>query len=264
MATMMVGDAALYYRELGTGTPLLLIHGTGGRADDFDGAIEVLAGVHRVIVYDRRGHARSNTKPAAVKGYLKQQAEDAAALLQRLGTGPAAIVGWSMGGLIALCLALEHPQLVSRLVVCEPPFHTVKHMPLRSVAPFLKALFLSAIGCKRAAVATFLRMTLRGPNGDSAFDGLDDDKRRAVLENAEILLHELKTGTGEELTAERLKQLQCPITAIVGEETNRLFSDAMQRLSEILPQMRVTRVPDAGHLLVLSHAATFARLALQQ
>jgi pimeloyl-ACP methyl ester carboxylesterase len=76
-------------------------------------------------------------------------------------------------------------------------------------------------------------------------------------------LHELKTGTGEEITAERLQQLHCPISAIVGAETHRLFSDAMHRLSGMLPQMQVTRVPEADHLLVLSHPATFARLALQ-
>jgi pimeloyl-ACP methyl ester carboxylesterase len=136
-------------------------------------------------------------------------------------------------------------------------------MPLSSVAPFLKALLLSAIGCKRAAVTAFLRMTLRGPDGASTYDSLDDETRQAVLENADILLHELKTGTGEEITAERLKQLHCPISAIVGEQTHRLFTEAVQRLSGMLPQMRVTHVPAAGHLLVLSHPATFAQLALQ-
>jgi len=263
MPTLDVGDTALFYRETGTGSPLLLIHGAGAHADLFDGVVQTLAQQHRVIAYDRRGHSRSGSKPAGVKGYLKRQAQDAAALLSGLDAAPAIVVGWSVGGLIGLCLALEHPDLVTRLVVCEPPLHAAKHMPPSNIGPFLKVQFLSAIGRKRQAAIVFVRMMLARPDGSNGYDSLDHTLREGVLVNAATLLHELKTGTGEELTAERLRDLRCPISAILGGDTSSVLSDATARLRAMLPQMRVERISGAGHISFMTHPADFARLALQ-
>jgi pimeloyl-ACP methyl ester carboxylesterase len=263
MATVDVGGTAIYYRESGAGSPLLLIHGAGAHADLFDGAVQTLAQHHRVIVYDRRGHSRSGSQPASIKGYLKCQADDAAVLLRSLGATPAIVVGWSMGGVIGLCLALEHPDLVARLVVCEPPLHAMKHMPRSNLGPFLKVQFLSAIGRKRAAAVTFVRTLLARPDGSNSYDSLDQSLREGVLVNAATLLHELKTGTGEELTAERVRELRCPISAILGGDTTSVFTDATARLRELLPHMRVERISGAGHISVMTHPADFARLALQ-
>jgi len=263
MATIGIGDATLYYKETGSGSPLLLIHGAGAHADLFDGAVQTLAQHHRVIVYDRRGHSRSGSKPAALKGYLKRQAEDAAALLRGLGAAPATVVGWSMGGVIGLCLALEHPELVSRLVLNDAPLHASKHIPPSNIWPFLKTQFLAAIGRKKAAAITFLRMMLVQPDGSNGYDKLDDATLEGVLANVETLLHEIKTGTGEELTSERIRALRCPISAILGGDTPSVFSDATGRLRELLPQMQVARIPNAGHIAVMTHPTDFARLALQ-
>jgi pimeloyl-ACP methyl ester carboxylesterase len=263
MPTIDTGGASLYYRETGEGSPVLLIHGAGAHADLFGGAAQALSKHHRVIVYDRRGHSRSGSRPAAVKGYLRQQAEDAAALLRALNAAPATVIGWSMGGVIALCLALEQPALVTRLVVCEPPLHASKHAPLSSMGPFLKAQLLAAIGRKREAAAIFLRMLLVRPDGSNAYNSLDAATREGVLENATTLLHELKTGTGEELTPERIRGLRCPITAILGADTSPVFADATRRLQSLLPQMQVSRIDGAGHISVLTHPQAFARLALQ-
>ena len=263
MATLGVGDATIYYREVGTGSPLLLIHGAGAHADLFDGVVQPLAEHHRVIAYDRRGHSRSSSKPAALEGYLRRQAEDAAALLRGISAAPATVVGWSMGGIIGLYLALEHPELVTRLVVSEPPLHASKHLPPSALWPFLKTQFLAAIGRKRAAAITFLRMMLVQPDGTNGYDNVDDATREGVLSNVETLLHELKTGTGEELTAERIRELRCPISAILGEDTPSVFVEATARLQRMLPQMRIARISGAGHIAVMTHAEDFARLALQ-
>jgi len=263
MATIGVGDASLYYRETGTGGPLLLIHGSGGHADLFDRVVPALAEQHRVIVYDRRGHSRSGAKRAPIQGHLKRQADDAAELLRSLGAAPATVIGWSSGGVIALCLALEHPELVTRLIVCEPPLHASKHVPASSIWPFLKTQLLAAIGRKREAMATVFRMLLAEPDGSNGYDKLDDALREGILVNAEILLHEFKTGTGEELTPERIAKLRCPISAILGEATAPVFAAATQRLLEMLPQMRVERIPGANHLCVMTHPADFTRAALQ-
>jgi len=222
----------------------------------------LLSAHHRVIVYDRRGYSRSGSEPSPIRGYLEKQAEDAAMLLQGLNAIPATVVGWSMGGVIALLLALAHPELISRLVVCEPPLHVTKHMPLANLLPFAKAMLLSAIGRQRQAAATFLRMSLAKPDGSNGYDGLDAATREGILVNAATLLHELKTGSGEELTPQRLQALRCPISAIIGDQTGSVFVDATERLSKMLPQMPIVRVPGAGHLIVMTHGEEFAREVL--
>jgi pimeloyl-ACP methyl ester carboxylesterase len=263
MAKIWIGDESLYYSEAGTGSPLLLIHGTGAHAHVFDAALPLLAEQHRVIVYDRRGYGRSGSRAAPRQGYLKHQADDAAALLRGLNATPATVVGWSMGAVIGLCLASEYPECVSRLVVFEPPLHASKHMVASSLVPFVKAMVCSALGRKQAAIATFLRMSLARRDGSSGYDDLDAATRAHFLANADTMLHELKTGTGEELTPEKLRTLRCPVDAIIGSESSAVFGEATERLAELLPQMQVLRAAGADHLLVLSRPADFARLALQ-
>lgn len=75
---------------------------------------------HRVISYDRRGFGRSPGPPASRKA---DHVAAAAALLEELDAEPAAALGWSAGGVVALGLAVERPDLVSALILVEsdPP-----------------------------------------------------------------------------------------------------------------------------------------------
>jgi len=102
----------LFWLDTGTGRPLVLLH--GGFADHrmWDAQLPALASRYRVIAPDARGHGRSAnaTEPFRL-------ADDLAALLRHLDTGPAILVGVSMGASIAVDTALEHPELVSAVVV---------------------------------------------------------------------------------------------------------------------------------------------------
>jgi pimeloyl-ACP methyl ester carboxylesterase len=105
-------DGPLAYREVGTGPPLVLLHGGFTDHRMWDDLVPLLAVGHRVIAPDARGHGRSAnaTKPF-------RPTDDLAALLRHLDTGPAVLVGMSMGGATAVDTALEHPDLVRALVV---------------------------------------------------------------------------------------------------------------------------------------------------
>ncbi|OKH93399.1 alpha/beta hydrolase [Streptomyces uncialis] len=102
----------LFWLDTGTGRPLVLLH--GGFLDHrmWNDQIPALAARYRIIAPDARGHGRSAnaTEPFRHTDVL-------AALLRHLGTGPAILVGVSMGGSIAVDTALEHPELVSAVVV---------------------------------------------------------------------------------------------------------------------------------------------------
>src|SRR5262245_6100542 len=180
MALIQAGGIELYYREEGKGSPLLLIHGTGGHADAFDKVIAPLAESHRVIAYDRRAFTRSVGAPHPKEGYFSHHAGDAVALLRALHATPAAELGWSGGALLWLPHGIEHPAAVSWLTLYEPPLHAGKHMSLRLLPRFLAILALGSLGRKRAAAERFFRLALEEKGGADVFARLDEKTRESL------------------------------------------------------------------------------------
>lgn len=108
------------YLEKGQGEPLLLIHGVGLNAEAWGPQLEALSDTHRVIAMDMPGHGQSAPPPASAD--LSHYVAQAVALLDALGIGAANVAGHSMGGLVAIGLALEHPRRVLRLGVLNSVF----------------------------------------------------------------------------------------------------------------------------------------------
>jgi 3-oxoadipate enol-lactonase len=115
MPYAQVGDIKLYYEVHGDGPPVVLVPGLGSDTRLFFNVVPLLATLHQVIVLDPRGGGQSD-KPSG--GYsIEQMAEDVAGLFGTLGIARADVVGYSMGGKIALQLAASHPELVDHLVL---------------------------------------------------------------------------------------------------------------------------------------------------
>jgi pimeloyl-ACP methyl ester carboxylesterase len=109
----------LHYRQFGeahTGVPLLLLHGLLGSLVNWQRIARRLAENHRVIVPDLRNHGRSPHHPDVS---YPAMTGDVLALLDDLGVDRAVPVGHSMGGKVAMWLALNHPDRVTRLVVAD-------------------------------------------------------------------------------------------------------------------------------------------------
>lgn len=105
----------LHYEEYGRGEPLLLVHGLGSSAQDWEKQIPELSTRYRLIVPDVRGHGRSD-KPRerySIPGF----AADLMALVDHLGLGPVHYAGLSMGGMIGFQLAVDQPQLFKSLCI---------------------------------------------------------------------------------------------------------------------------------------------------
>jgi len=147
MPNITVGDIALHYEETGAGDPVVLLHGQGGRGDAWDLQVAALAPDHRVVCPDLRGHGGSTV--TARPYTMSQLATDVAALIRGLDLGPCAIVGHSLGGMVALQLALDAPELVRKLVVVNSTafgdgsrvrsFAVRMFIRLRSMAGFARA-----------------------------------------------------------------------------------------------------------------------------
>lgn len=93
----------------GAGPPVVLLHGVGMRAEAWTPQIEHLSRSHDVIAVDLLGHGGSDAPPDDPE--LGHYVDQVARLMPTLGIGPAAVVGHSLGGLVALGLALDHPSL---------------------------------------------------------------------------------------------------------------------------------------------------------
>jgi pimeloyl-ACP methyl ester carboxylesterase len=114
-------DGIDYYYELhGAGEPLLLLHGGLGSIDMFGPVLAQLAQKRRIIAVDLQGHGRTplGTRPFR----LESIADDLAVLSQRLGFSRVDVLGYSLGGGVALRLALQKPEAVRRLVLVSTPF----------------------------------------------------------------------------------------------------------------------------------------------
>ena len=105
--------SGIAFLERGDGEPLLLIHGVGLNAEAWGPQIEALSDTHRVVALDMPGHGESALSGSELSDYVAQ----AVALLDQLGIARANVVGHSMGGLVAIGLALAHPERVLRLGV---------------------------------------------------------------------------------------------------------------------------------------------------
>ncbi|MFH1653768.1 MAG: alpha/beta hydrolase [Pseudomonadota bacterium] len=103
----------IYYEEIGSGEPLLLINGLGGDTRGWAPLIEHLKNKFHVISYDMRCAGQSDKPKEQIT--IHQLAEEALALIQHLGLKRVHVLAHSMGGMIAMDLALNHPDLIDKL-----------------------------------------------------------------------------------------------------------------------------------------------------
>jgi pimeloyl-ACP methyl ester carboxylesterase len=115
-----VNGIELAYQLFGTGSPLVLLHGGFGSVEMFGPNVEPLAAGRNVIGVDLQSHGRS---PAADRPMrFETMADDIAALISELKLERAAIMGFSLGGAVGLRTAIQHPELVERLVLVSTVF----------------------------------------------------------------------------------------------------------------------------------------------
>lgn len=232
----------------GDGPAVLLLHGLAGHAGEWEETASWLTSRHRVLALEARGHGRSERRPDDVS--RAANVGDAAYAIEQLGTGPVALVGQSLGGLTALLVAAERPQLVRALVVAEAS-------PL---APDDPARFAADVGASlaswpapfashEAAVAYFAGKGWSPPAAAAWADGLEQNDGLRPRFDADVMERTLREAVARELWAE-WERIRCP-TLVVRGAAGTLPPEVAREMAERLPSARVVELADAGHDLHL-------------
>ncbi|MEU4427465.1 alpha/beta hydrolase [Actinoplanes sp. NPDC024001] len=114
MAYADVNGINLYYEIHGTGSPLILLHGGLGSGEMFAATLAAFAANHQVILPDLQGHGRTADVDRPID--IPTMGDDIAALIDHLGLDKPDVVGFSLGGGVALQVAIRHPEKVGRVV----------------------------------------------------------------------------------------------------------------------------------------------------
>jgi len=253
-----VGRLELHVAELGSGPPVLLLHGFPAYWQDWQGVMEALAAAgFRAIAPDMPGYGQSG-RPAQVLDYrLPLLAADIAGLIRALGLSKVPVVGHDWGGPVGYCLASEFPELVERLVVINAPHPSqfrsaLKHFDQlhRSWYAFMFQLpgFPEWLVCRRPPMAFALQgMAVRV----GAFSEADVDRYLAAMRLPGVARAALSYYRAAFRSPERSPWLiPQPTLVLWGEQDLSLSGRVLlPELARHVPDVRVERFANAGHWL---------------
>jgi pimeloyl-ACP methyl ester carboxylesterase len=248
----------LYYEEVGEGVPILLVHPAGSTASTWGAAAEELARIGRVIVYDRRGYARSGGEPARS---ISTHTADAAAILEYLRTPPAVVVGTSAGAAIAVDLAVRRPDLVRVVIAHEFPWRFTRHVPsLSQVAALAKIGSLVLRGRQTDAAEALSRSAYTYRDGRSAWDAFPQEWRRAGRQNARAALADFRNSIGDYPSAADLATVEIPVMCSYGERSRDNMFRLVRSLASAIPTARTHQIEGAGHAAPFDATTNFVQL----
>jgi pimeloyl-ACP methyl ester carboxylesterase len=206
------------------GEALLLLHGGMSNSDELLRSIGTgLAGRFRVVAFDRRGHG--HTADTDADFHYADMATETVRVLEQVVGGPAHLVGWSDGGIVALLVALKRPDLVLRLVVIGANYHYDGVMPvdMDPDSPLVQELGRSYIE--------------RSPDGAEHLE---------VVFNKSLTMY----GTEPTLTTDDIARIVHPVLVVVGDDDIVALPHTVS-LYEALPAGQLAVVPRASHALPL-------------
>jgi pimeloyl-ACP methyl ester carboxylesterase len=261
-----VDGVRIHYRSLGRGPALVMLHGIGGQMGHFDYLpLLELASRYRLVLVDRPGFGhspRDDTGPAGIAA----QAQVVAAFIRALGLPRPLLVGHSVGGAVALGVALHDPECIEAVALIAPLAEADAALPalLRGLAirtPWLRRLFARVLAMPLAlARRRWMQEALFGPDGRPRdFDvrgggllALRPSHFYAAASDLCVAQQELRR------LQERFGELALPVHILCGDRDRILdWRVHGQGLQQKVPQARLHLIA-GGHMLPVTHPAQTA------
>ena len=255
----VVRGIELAYELVGSGPSIVCIHGAL-MADTFRPLVaESTLGEFRRITFHRRGYGDSSPLPSSGMT-MEQQAADCAALLRRLGIPRAHVVGHSLGGSIALQLALDSPELVQTLVLLEPGLFLGGTAAQYRAALTDNQQRFRELGAE-AMVEEFFRPRF-GADWRARFEREHADLiEEAIAHAATFFEHEIAGLARWTFGEAELRRIRQPVLAVLGATSDTLwnrFGETQRMLLRALPIAQGYVLPGATHALQLDNAHDLA------
>lgn len=236
-------DVALNYREAGSGTPLVLLHGFPFSSALWRPQLEVLATRCRVIAPDFRGFGESEVTAGPYT--MERLADDTIRLLDALGVERAVICGLSMGGYVAFALYRHHPERVRALILADTRAEpdTEEGRANRDRMAEL-ALNEGAAALAKEMLPHLLSESTRRSRAPAV------SELRRIMESADprALAAALKGMAVREDARPVLERISVPTLVIVGREDEVTPPAAARALGDRIADARVEIIDDAGHV----------------
>lgn len=234
--------------------PVVLLHATLSTSRQLLRLAGSLVADHRVLLLDRRGSGVS-VMATAVPVPVERHLADVLAALDGCGIGRALLLGHSFGGVVALELAMRHPERVTGVFAWEPPY-----VPLAASADraALVDLATSVAAAHRSDGRTAAARTfLEGVAGRGAWERLRPAQREALGSQgdgalADVAMRDLHPG--------RLGTIRVPVIIATGEASEPFYAPIASRLVATVPGAQLARLPGVGHHAPITHPEAVAAL----
>ena len=244
----------MHYLAMGSanGSPIILVHGLGGRAEDWWNVAPVLAKAgFRVYMPDLLGFGRSQ-QPANFSYSVRDQAAIVVAFMDALGIKQADVAGWSMGGWIVQLIAADHPDRVSRLIIIDSVGLNIK--PTWNTNLFVPTSY------QELAELDALLM----PNPPPIPPFVARDYLRIFRRNGWVIKRAIATMlTAHDVTDNLLPQLKMPVLIVWGTLDQIAPVNQAQTMHRLIPQSQILLIPGCGHMVPLQCSAQMDPAALK-
>lgn len=226
-----VNGIKLYYATIGSGPPVVLLHGGLANSDYWGNQVVALKPDHTVILVDSRGHGRS-TRDARPYGY-DLMADDVIGLLDLLKVQRTDVVGWSDGGIIALDLAMRYPSRIGKVFAFAANTKTSGVKADVEKNPVFAAFIERAGGEYRKLSAT--------PDQYDAF----------VAQVSHMW------ASQPDWTDDQLKKITAPVIIADGDHDEAIERDHTEYIAATIPGAGLLILPNTSHFAFLQDPALF-------
>ena len=254
MDTLISNDGtAIAFRRGGSGTPLVLVHGTSASGVRWSRVLPMLEARFTVYAMDRRGRGASGDTPPYA---IEREFEDVAALVESIGE-PVHLLGHSYGAICSI-EAARHVRNLRSLVLYEPPMPTPGTQPARQFARLQAAL---DAGDREGVLAIFFREMNGMPAAQfDQFKALPEWPAR--LAAAHTVPREVEAVDGYRFDAARFAGLKAPVLLVLGGDSPPYFSAAIDMIAAALPHARKVVLPGQRHVAMDTAPELFVREVL--